>query len=58
MSAGSPSKSSENLPDMIYDNPLSGNVNESPNFNLTENANSVENQVSSKIQSIISKTIT
>ena len=57
MSAESPSKSSENLPGMIYDNPLSGNVNESPNFNLTENANSVENQVSIKIQSIISKTI-
>ena len=44
----SPSKTSENLADMNYDNPLSSNVNESPNFNLTENANSVENQVSSQ----------
>ena len=34
-------ESSENLADMNYDNPLSPNINESPNFNPTENANSV-----------------
>ena len=44
----SPSQSSENLADMNYDNPLPSNVNESTNFNPTENANSVENQVSSQ----------
>ena len=33
---------------MNYDNPLSSNANESPNFNPKENANSVENQVSSQ----------
>ena len=42
----SPSKSSENLADMNYDNPLSSNFNTSPNFNPTENANSVENLAS------------
>ena len=44
----SPSKSSENLADMNYDNPLSSNGNESPNLNPTENANSVVNQISNQ----------
>ena len=33
---------------MNHHSPLSSNVNESPNFNLTENAKTVENQVSSQ----------
>ena len=33
---------------MNYDNPLSSNINDSPNFNPTENNNSVEIQVSSQ----------
>ena len=33
---------------MNYHNSLSSNVNECPNFNLTVNANSVENLVSSQ----------
>ena len=33
---------------MNYDTPLSSTINESPDFNSTENANSVENQVSSQ----------
>ena len=44
----SSSKSPENLADMNYDNPVSSNVNESPNLNPTENANSVVNQVSNQ----------
>ena len=44
----SPSKSSENLADMNYDNPLSSNGNESPDLNPTENANSVVNQISNQ----------
>ena len=44
----SPSKFSENLADMNYDGHSPYNVHESTNFNPTENANFVENQVSSK----------
>ena len=44
----SPSKSSDYLGDMNYDNPLSSNVNESPNFNPAENDHSMQSQVTSQ----------